>query len=209
MLSIKTFVEGPIDANNYLLTDEDSREAVLIDCSSSRDEFVNSIKDANVTLKYILLTHGHFDHLLGVDKFKKEFCVETYVSKDDMTQVELAPQMLGIFAGSMTEDIKSIKNFVSDGDEFKIGNYTIKAISTPGHTRGGMCYLVDNKLFSGDTLFQGSVGRCDLPEGDLQSLISGIKNKIFSLPENTEVFPGHGAKTTIGYEKKYNEIINY
>lgn len=208
MLTVKTFVEGPVDANNYLLIDEESKEAVLIDCSSSRIEFVNAVKSTGCTLKYILLTHGHFDHILGVENFRKEFNVEAYASRDDFNQISYAPQMLMMFGGGTIAKAPEITKTVKDGDEFKIGEYTIKAISTPGHTKGGMCYLTDNKLFSGDTLFQGSVGRCDLPEGDMDEIIKSIKEKLFILPDEIEVYTGHGGKTTIGFEKKYNEIMN-
>lgn len=207
-MKIITFVKGPIDANNYLLIDEESNEAVLIDCSSNEDSYIDEIKTSGVKLKYILLTHGHFDHILGVDKFKKVFNVDTYVSKDDLSQVKLVPDMMQMFAGMMPINISEIHHFVADGDEFTIGNTKIKAIATPGHTQGGMCYLADDKLFSGDTLFLGSVGRCDLVDGDFKQIVRSIKDKLFILPESTEVFPGHGPKTSIGYEKKYNEIIN-
>ncbi len=207
-MKITTFVKGPIDANNYLLTDEATGEAVLIDCSSSEENYINEIKHSSVKLKHILLTHGHFDHILGVDKFKKALGVDAYVSKDDLSQVKLVPDMMQMFAGMMPVNISEIHNFVSDGDEFTIGKTTIKAISTPGHTQGGMSYLVEDKLFSGDTLFQGSVGRCDLLDGDFNQIVRSIKDKLFVLPDKTEVFPGHGPKTTIGFEKKYNEIVN-
>ncbi len=208
MLSVKTFVEGPVDANNYLLIDEESKEAVLIDCSSPNSEFVNAVKDSGVNLKYILLTHGHFDHILGVNRFEEVFGVKTYMSENDLTQIKYAPQMLMMFSGQTIDKTPEIQNFVKEGNEFKIGNYKIKAISTPGHTKGGMCYIVDGKLFSGDTLFQGSVGRCDLPEGDFEELAKSINEKLFVLPDDTEVYTGHGGKTNIGFEKKYNEIIN-
>lgn len=207
-MDIKVFVEGPIDANNYLVIDEDTKDAVLIDCSSARPQFIDAVKNSGVNLKYILLTHGHFDHLLGVDKFKEEFGVDTYVAEDDMTQVKLVPDMMQMFAGMMPVKISEITHFVKEGDEFNIGNIKIKAIATPGHTKGGMCYLADDKLFSGDTLFRTSVGRCDLLDGDLNAIVRSIKNKLFLLPDDTKVFPGHGPETTIGYEKKYNEILN-
>ncbi|MCM1339622.1 MAG: MBL fold metallo-hydrolase [Muribaculaceae bacterium] len=206
---LKTFVEGPIDANNYLVIDEKSKEAVLIDCSSARPEFIDAIDSSDINLKYILLTHGHFDHLLGVDKFKEVFSVDAYVNEADMEQVNLVPNMMQMFAGMMPVVISSIDKFVNDGDEFFIGETKIKAIATPGHTQGGMCYLIDGNLFSGDTLFQSSVGRCDLPGGSLSDIADSIKNKLFTLPEETVVYPGHGAKTTIDFEKKYNEILNY
>lgn len=207
-MEIKIFVEGPVDANNYLLIDEKSKDAILIDCSSDRQGFIDDIKNLNVNLKYILLTHGHFDHILGVDKFKEVFGVETYVSKEDVSQIELTPKFMPIITGMAPVTIKSIKNYVKDGDIFKLGENEIKAISTPGHTPGGMCYLVGDKLFSGDTLFQRSVGRCDFPGGSFETIVKSIKEKLFTLPDETEVFPGHGGKTKIGYEKKYNEILN-
>ena len=208
MLTVKTFVEGPVDANNYLLIDENSKDAVLIDCSSSRSEYINAVKATNCNLKFILLTHGHFDHILGVEKFKKEFEIEAYASFDDIKQLEFAPKMYSMFTGTYNPvEIPTVKP-VKDGDEFKLGQYLIKAIATPGHTKGGICYLVDNKLFSGDTLFQGSVGRCDLLDGDLDEIIKSIKEKLFTLSDEIEVYTGHGGKTTIGLEKQYNEIVN-
>lgn len=207
-MEIKTFVEGPIDANNYLIIDEKSKEAVLIDCSSARPEFINAIKNSGVNLKYILLTHGHFDHLLGIDAFKDSFGVEAYVAQDDLTQVRLVPDMMQMFLGIAPVQISEITHFIKDGDEFKIGDTVIKAIATPGHTKGGMCYLVEGNLFSGDTLFQGSVGRCDLLDGDLNAIVKSIKEKLFILPDDIKVYPGHGAASTIGYEKNYNEILN-
>lgn len=209
MISVKTFVEGPVDANNYLVIDEESNEAVLIDCSSAREEFISAIKSTGCKLKYILLTHGHFDHILGIDKFKKLFGVDIYVSQEDLNQMDFAPQMLAMFTGSFGQQISVPETKpVKDGDEFYIGKTLIKAISTPGHTKGGMCYLIDGKLFSGDTLFQGSVGRCDLLDGDLDAIIKSIKEKLFTMSDDTEVYTGHGGKTTLGFEKKYNEIIN-
>ncbi len=205
---IKTFIQGPIDANNYLLIDEESKDAVLIDCSSPNDEFINLVKSEDVRLKYILLTHGHFDHILGCDKFNEVFNVPIYVNENDLIQIKLAPEMMFYYAGGKISGIKNINNLIKDAHEINFGKYTIKAISTPGHTKGGMCYLVDGKLFSGDTLFKGSVGRCDLQDGDLNELLKSVKEKIFTLPDEITVYPGHGPKTTIGYEKKYNEISN-
>lgn len=207
-MEIKIFIEGPINAGNYLLIDETSREAVLIDCSSPDDDFVEGVKNADVKLKYILLTHGHFDHILGCERFKEVFGADTYVNKEDLQQIELCGQMMNMFAGMEPVKISGINHFVSDGDILKFGNIEIKCISTPGHTKGGMSYLVDGKLFSGDTLFRGAVGRCDLTGGSYDAIARSIKEKLFLLPDDTKVFPGHGEMTTIGYEKKYNEILN-
>ena len=208
MIDIKVFVEGPIDANNYLVTDVESKEAVLIDCSDFNDEFVNAIKQSGVKLKYILLTHGHFDHILGVSNFEKEFSVNTYMAKEDEEQVQAAPSMIQYFTGVRPPEFAKISHFVKDGDEFFIGKTKIKAISTPGHTQGGMCYLIDNDLFSGDTLFFRSVGRTDFQGGDFDKIKHSVKDVLFKLPDDVGVHPGHNQKSTIGYEKKFNEIIN-
>ena len=208
MIDIKVFVEGPIDANNYLVTDVESKEAVLIDCSDFNEEFVNAIKQSGVKLKYILLTHGHFDHILGVSSFEKEFNVDTYMAKEDEEQVQAAPSMIQYFTGVRPPEFAKISHFVKDGDEFFIGKTKIKAISTPGHTQGGMCYLIDNDLFSGDTLFFRSVGRTDFLGGDFDKIKHSVKDVLFKLPDDVVVHPGHNQKSTIGYEKKFNEIIN-
>lgn len=205
---IKTFVEGPVDANNYLLIDEDSKETVLIDCSAPSPQIIDEIKNENLKLKYVLLTHGHFDHILGVDKFNEVFNVDTYVGESDLEQIESAPAMIQMFTGIRGPEISSVKNIVKDGDEFFIGKTKIKAISTPGHTEGGMCYLIEDNLFSGDTLFQRSIGRTDFPGGDFKKISRSVKDILFTLPDDTTVYPGHGPKTTIGFEKKYNEILN-
>ena len=209
MIDIKVFVEGPVDANNYLVTDVESNEAVLIDCSDSNSEFIDAIKNSGVQLKYILLTHGHFDHILGVEKFQSTFGVDTYMAKEDEEQVEAAPEMIRYFSGKEISKLAKITHFVKDGDEFFIGKTKIKAISTPGHTQGGMCYLVGEKdLFSGDTLFFRSVVRTDFPGGNFASIKKSVKDVLFKLSGDVVVHPGHGQKSTIDYEKKFNEIIN-
>lgn len=206
-MEIRVFVEGPVDANNYLLFDAESKEAVLIDCSAPSLQIIDAIKKENLILKYILLTHGHFDHILGVDKFNEVFNVDIYVGKDDLEQIESTPAMIQMFTGVRGPEVLSVKKNVNDGDEFFIGKTKIKAIATPGHTEGGMCYLAEDKLFSGDTLFNRSIGRTDFPGGDFQKITHSVKDILFSLPDDTIVYPGHGAKTTIAYEKKYNEIL--
>lgn len=209
MIDIKVFVEGPIDANNYLVTDVESNEAVLIDCSDSNTEFIEAIKSSGVKLKYILLTHGHFDHILGVEKFQSVFGVDTYMAKEEEEQVDAAPSMIKYFTGIEPPKFAKINHFVKNGDEFYIGRTKIKAISTPGHTQGGMCYLVGDKdLFSGDTLFFRSVGRTDFQGGSFESIKRSVKDVLFKLSGDVVVHPGHGQKSTIDYEKKFNEIIN-
>lgn len=201
-MQIKTFVKGPIDANNYLIIDEASNEAALIDCSDPDTSYIDEIKNTGVNLKYILLTHGHFDHILGCNEFHKAFNAEIYVGENDLEQIKYAPEMTMMLGGIRIPDVTSVKNTVKEGDIFKIGNIELKAISTPGHTEGGMCYLSnDGKLFSGDTLFMQSVGRTDFMGGDFSKIKHSVCEKLFKLPDETEVYTGHGPKTTIGREK--------
>ena len=205
MLTVKTFVEGPIDANNYLLIDEKTNDAILIDCS---DDYADEIKKLGVNLKSILLTHGHFDHILGCNKFFETFGCDIYVSQDDIEQIEYAPEMTYVLGGIRIPEITSVKKIVKNGDVFKLGDLEIKAISTPGHTEGGMCYLTNNnELFSGDTIFHGSVGRTDFRGGSFEKLSHSVKEILFNLPDETVVYPGHGPKTSIEFEKEFNEII--
>ncbi len=201
-MNIEIFTAGPIDANNYLLTDGD--EAVLIDCSEVKPEILKELDGKK--LKYILLTHGHFDHVLGVNGMREKTGAKVLVNQNDIQRMEESAQIMQTFGVQGVETPKA-DEYINDGDTVKFGNTTIKAIATPGHTEGGMCYLIDGKLFSGDTLFKDTVGRCDLPGGNFQKLSDSVKNKLFTMDENTVVYPGHGPETTIGYEKKYNEII--
>ena len=208
MVEMLTFVQGPIDANNYLLIDEETKDAILIDCSSPDDAYVDEIKKLGVNLKKILLTHGHFDHILGCNKFHEEFGSEIYVSPEDKEQIAYAPQMTMLLGGISIPEVTSVNNTVREGDKFKIGDVELTAISTPGHTKGGICYLSnDGRLFSGDTLFRRSVGRTDFAGGSFEQIQNSVKEKLFKLPDNTVVYCGHGPETTIGYEKEYNELI--
>lgn len=208
MVEMLTFVQGPIDANNYLLFDENTKDAILIDCSSPDDAYINEIKKLGINLKTILLTHGHFDHILGCNRFHEEFGADIYVSQEDIEQIAYAPQMTMTLGGIKIPEVTSVKNIVKEGDKFKIGDVELTAISTPGHTKGGMCYLTnDGRLFSGDTLFRRSVGRTDFAGGSFEQIQKSVREKLFKLPDDTIVYCGHGPETTIGYEKKYNELV--
>ncbi len=199
---IKTFTAGPIDANNYLLID--GEEAVLIDCSEVKPEILKEIEGKK--LKYILLTHGHFDHVLGINGMREKTGAKVLVNKNDVVRIEESASIMRTF-GVQGVQTPHADGFINDGDIIEFGDTKIKAIATPGHTEGGICYLVDGKLFSGDTLFKNTVGRCDLAGGNFQKLSDSVKNKLFTLDENTVVYPGHGPETTINFEKQYNEII--
>lgn len=207
---IKTYVAGPVQANNYLVVDEVSKEAILIDCSDYVEEIINYVKKNNLKVKYILLTHGHFDHVLGINRMNEVLGAKVYVHKGDKEQVVNTRSVMMMF-GLPTEGVENpkITATLSDAGELTLGNQVIKVIETPGHTPGGVCYLIGDCLFSGDTLFHGTIGRTDLPGGSFQQIKHSVKDVLFALDENIKVYPGHGEPTSIGYEKKFNDIVNY
>ena len=203
---IKTFVEPPIDNNNYLIIDEETKNAALIDCSSIDERIDEEIEKQGANLKYILLTHGHFDHIAGIrpNRFKNN--PQIVMHKADSDWLNNANQYLPMF-GMPEITIPKVDVFVDDGDTIQLGSLEIKVLHTPGHTQGGVCYLVDGNLFSGDTIFREAVGRCDLEGGNFNQIVESIENKIFTLPPETVIYPGHGNITSVEWEKEHNRFL--
>ena len=154
-----------------------------------------------------MLTHAHLDHIGIVNKLQKKYSIPVFMHQDDE---ELANTLSEYCKYFNIDNLKSpkITTYVDDADLFQLNDYKIKVIHTPGHTLGGVCYLLDNNLFSGDTIFNGSIGRTDLPGGNHDVLIDSIKNKIFLLDEKVTIHSGHGDSTTIKKEKKENVFLN-
>ena len=205
-IKIKQFIAGQLENNMYLVMDEDTKNSVLIDATELIPEITNTVKQLGANVKYILLTHGHFDHIMGLNALKKELSAEALICKDDLVISDNINEFTRLF--NWPDSVPPVyEKYIKDEDIISVGNMNIKVIHTPGHTEGGVCYLIEDNLFSGDTLFRGSVGRTDLFGGDFSKLSDSIKNKLFKLDNDIKVFPGHGPMTTIGYEKKYNEIL--
>ena len=205
-MQIKTFVVPPLENNNYLVYDEESKEAVLIDCSHFDERIVAYLKENGLTLKSILLTHAHFDHVLGVEKMVQATGAKVFLHKDDeslLKDLNSYTFMMGMPAVNVPE----VDTFTEEGDSIDLGTLQIKVIHTPGHTRGGVSYFVDGNLFSGDTLFRESIGRTDLEGGSFKTLEKSIREKIYILPDDTKVYAGHGPSTEVGHEKKFNSYI--
>lgn len=200
---LKTYIEPPIDNNNYLIIDEQTKEAALIDCSAVNDRLKKDLADYGAKLKYILLTHGHFDHISGI---RPNPDIKIFMHKADLGWLNQVNVYLPSF-GIPPITVPSIDHFVEDGEIIKLGSLEIKVIHTPGHTQGGVCYLSDSKLFSGDTIFRESVGRCDLEGGDFDQIVESIENKIFTLPPETTIYPGHGKMTSVEWEKEHNRFM--
>ena len=206
-MKIVNIPTGMLQANTYLVCDEISRLGFIVDLGGYSKELKNIIEKNDIQIQYIVLTHGHGDHIGGVQEHLKDFPDAKVVCSRAEEKMLLDPELneahhFGPEKVSFNPDI-----LVDDGDTLTVGNMTMKFIMTPGHTEGGMCILVDDVLFSGDTLFCRSIGRTDLAGGDFKTLMESIKNKLFLLPDETQVLPGHMGTTTIGFEKEHNPFV--
>ena len=197
---VKGLIAGLYEENCYIVMDEATKEAVILDPGGSEERLEKEINDLGAKVKYILLTHGHFDHVGGVDYLAEKFNVPVYINEADKMYMEKDKYVFS--------DVKNITGYIKDGDTLDFSGKKIKVIHTPGHTKGGVCFLIGDKLFTGDTLFQGSIGRSDFVGGDFNELITSIKTKLMVLDKNIEVYPGHGPKSTIGYEYNNNPFLD-
>ena len=206
MFNIRSLTVGIVATNCYLVWNKATREGVLIDPGDEAERICSAIAEERVNLKAILLTHGHFDHILVAEELKERYEVPLYASKDEKEMLE-NPQwnLSGMDEGvTITEYIP-----VQDGDKLELLGKEWQVIATPGHTKGSVCYFVPGEipyLFSGDTLFYGSRGRTDLLGGNEMQICQSLKRLFNDLPENTEVYPGHGSNTVIEFEKKYQSV---
>lgn len=213
MVKIKTFVFNPVQENTYLIWDEVSKEAILIDCGAlyaeERESLKSFVESELLHVKYILNTHLHFDHTFGVNFAVQTFGTSLGGNKADAYLLGNASLSAARFGIRVDEPAPKIGFEVEEGMTFKFGNNDLVAIHVPGHTPGHMVYYAKSAeaLFTGDVLFSGSIGRTDLPGGDHHQLISSIREKVLPLPEQTVVYPGHSETTTIGREKRENMYL--
>ena len=207
-MKIENFVLGPVGTNCYIVINEGTKECFLVDMAACPLELVSHIKNSGLAVKAVLLTHGHFDHIMGLDRFLEEFPAPVYACAAEKELLE-SPQ-LNSSSGMLGQPYTFHgAQYVKDGDLLDIAGMKIQVIQTPGHTIGGCCYYIadEQTLFSGDTLFRASIGRTDLPTGSMGALVRSVKEKILVLPDETRVYPGHMEETTVGYEKKYNPFL--
>lgn len=205
-MKFKTFQTGIYDVNTYLIWDEETLEAAVIDYGGFCSELLDEISKHSLKLKYILNTHGHFDHISGEKSLQESFNLPVYLHKGDLELANLLEVILSGF-GVKPEKPPIITEILTEASELNLGKEKIKVIETPGHTQGGVCFLIGDDLFSGDTLFYESIGRTDLPGGNFVQLQKSIKTKLFTLNDNIKVHPGHGCSTTIGHEKLNNSFV--
>lgn len=202
VVPVTSFVE-----NTYILSDEKSKEAIIFDPGGEAERILGAVQELGLIVKYILNTHGHIDHIGAVKKVREGTGATWGIHANDfaMTQRDPAGYALRLIPDYVQPPEPDM--FVKEGDEFTIGDITVKTIETPGHTMGSICFLAEGILISGDTLFQGSVGRTDFPGSSTEALVKSIQQKLFALDEEIVVLPGHGGETTIKQEKEFNPFV--
>ncbi|MBQ4146119.1 MAG: MBL fold metallo-hydrolase [Clostridia bacterium] len=197
---------GALGTNCYVLADENTQKAILVDAPDRADSIAEFLYEKNYTLTAIVLTHGHYDHILALPKLKANFCVPILVHENGADFLMDDNLNLGIYMGKKFEPMKPDR-LLKDGDTVEFGDISLEVMHTPGHTSDSICLYGDGVLICGDTLFCGSVGRSDLPTGNMEQEINSIKNRILILPDETVVCPGHGELSTVGDERKGNPYL--
>lgn len=206
-MKVEKFVLGSMATNSYLIENEKTKELVIVDPATCPEYVVGHVKSMGYTPRAILLTHAHFDHVMGIDGWVKEFDIPVYLHEDEKEILEDPALNLSTVFGK-TYSYNKVK-VLRDGEVLEAAGFSFKVIHTPGHTKGGCCYYEEKEevLISGDTLFHGSVGRSDFPTGSMATLVKSIREKLFTLPDTVMVYPGHDSLTCIADEKMYNPFV--
>ncbi|HDL17799.1 MAG TPA: MBL fold metallo-hydrolase [Bacteroidetes bacterium] len=205
-MRVNRLVVGPFAANCYIVNRESSKQCVIIDPGGDAARIKNTLADLRLQAEAVLLTHGHIDHLFALAAFSGNDAITVIAHEDEkviLAGVSLQSRMFGLEEMPAPE----ISRWVHDNDMIQIAEMSFRVIHTPGHSPGGCCFFTDAAIFVGDTLFDSSIGRTDLPGGNYDHLIHSIRKKLFILPDDTLVYPGHGEQTTIGREKKFNPFL--
>lgn len=210
---VETFPVGAFQCNCSIVADEEKQEAILIDPGAEAPKIIQKLKEKNFTLKYILHTHAHLDHVMGTAEVHQACRGELCLHQDDLELYENVPMQCALFnMPPPLQEVLKIDHFVEDGDHFKCGALNINIYHTPGHSPGSVCFHVQNSnqeiLFTGDTLFAGSIGRSDLWGGNHQQLLHSIKKKLLCLDPEIPIISGHGPQSKIGFEKRSNPFLN-
>lgn len=206
MLKLTTFSPSMVYANCYILKDEESGEALVVDPGCYNKRLEAMLENEGITsLRYILLTHGHFDHISGVGDLQNSFGGKVVIHLEDAPCLHNRDESLASKFHFSQNEAKA--DIVLDGDEeLPFGKYKIRVLHTPGHTKGSVCYTVDDIMFSGDTLFKDTVGRTDFPGGSYSEMMDSMK-KLAALESDFTVYPGHDVSTTLEREKRYNPYM--
>lgn len=206
-MRVERFVTGIISTNCYFVINEETKQTVIIDPAACPKKILEFIDEEGLKIEAILLTHGHFDHIMGIDGFLGHFKVPVYVHEEDERVInDPVLNQSSIYTSGYTF---SGAQYLRDRQTLELAGYVFEVIHTPGHTWGGCCYYVasEKALFSGDTLFQESVGRTDFKTSSMSDMMYSVREKLFKLPDETRVYPGHMGETTIGHEKTHNPYV--
>lgn len=206
---IRQMVLGMVGTNCYFVSNLETKEMFVVDPADSAGRIQTFAEQHGYKPVGILLTHGHFDHILAVNELKQAWGVPVYANAIEAEVLENSRKNLSYGMGGCPYETKA-DHYLNGGDVFELAGFQIKMIHTPGHTVGSCCYYIEEEavLLSGDTLFEGSCGRTDFPGGSMKTIVRSIQDKLFVLPEDVVVLSGHGGSTTIGQEKRYNFVAS-
>lgn len=206
-MKIERFVLGSLGTNCYLLINEETKELIVVDPATCPEYLLSHVESKGYQPKAVLLTHGHFDHVMGIDGWVDKFDIPVYLHEEEKEVLAKANLNLSYQFGKnyAYEDVKCL----GSDEILELAGMSIRVIHTPGHTKGGCCYYIeaDEVLISGDTLFLRSVGRSDFPTGNMRTLVNSVKEKLFCLPDTVTVYPGHDDSTCIADEKEFNLFV--
>ncbi len=201
----RKLVVGPFASNCYIVGSESSKEGMIIDPGDEAEEILENVKDLGLTVKSIVITHGHIDHIGAVNEVKEATGAEVAIHTDDAKSLQ--GRSLSRMFGVSHQPLPPPDRLLNGGDSLDIGDLHFLVLHTPGHSPGGICLLGEGVVFCGDTLFNYSIGRTDLPNGSHSQLMDSIYTKLMVLPDDTVVCPGHGPDTTIGIERQANPFL--
>lgn len=205
-MNIETLVVSPFETNCYLVWNNEDKICAVIDPGDEDELILDRIKKLGLCPRAILLTHGHADHIAAVKPIKEKLEIPLYVGKGDESMLTSPSANVSAFYGFPIK-CPPPDHVLNDNDVVTVGTLEFTVFSTPGHSPGGICFFIEKFLFCGDTLFNGSIGRTDLPGGDFQQLIDSIDRSILTLPDDIICYPGHGPATTVGEERRSNQFL--